>query len=157
MYCSSCGSGVKNTLSYCNHCGAKLNRADDDGVAEPAGLFPESLVWAIVSVFVIGLGATIGLMAVMKYVLDFNEGLVIAFSLLTFLLMLAIEGVFIRMLVSPRRIAPEVRDTKQLKEQAANELGAAQQRANAAAVTSVTEHTTHALEPSLPKQPRIHE
>lgn len=155
MYCSSCGSAVKQTLSYCNHCGTKLNRAPGDDVTKLAEPFPESLVWAIVSVFVVGLGTTIGLMAVMKQALDFNQGLIIAFTLMSFLLMLAIEGVFIWMLLSRRRSAPEARDTKRLKEQAVKELGGAQQRANAAAVTTVTEDTTRALEAALPKQPRI--
>ena len=26
MYCSSCGTAVNPGLSYCNHCGAELNR-----------------------------------------------------------------------------------------------------------------------------------
>ena len=38
----------------------------------------ESLVWALASVTIVGIGAVIGLMARMKEVVHFNEGLIIA-------------------------------------------------------------------------------
>src|SRR6266446_3006317 len=66
MYCSTCGGAVASSLSYCNHYGARLSGPAADADRKPAELFPDSLVWAIVSVFVVGLGGTIGLMAVMK-------------------------------------------------------------------------------------------
>jgi len=121
----------------------------------------------MVSVFVVGLGAIIGLMAVMKEVLNFHEGLIIFFTLLSFLLMLAVEGVFIWLVLgkpklvhhyeSRQRGAQEVGETERLKEQAAKELGAAPARVLPEPVPSVTEHTTHAFEPALPKRPKIHE
>src|SRR5215475_8899020 len=102
MYCSSCGSAVKSTLSYCNHCGAKLRGAKGDSVTRPAEVSPETLVPAIVALFVLGLGAIIGLV---------------------------VEGVFIWMLLSRRRGAQEVSDAERLRDQAAKELGAAPGRA----------------------------
>jgi hypothetical protein len=147
MYCSTCGGAVAHSLSYCNHCGAKLGGDKDKGVAQPAELFPDSLIWAIVSVFVVGLGATIGLMAVMKEVAHFNPGLIIAFTLLSFLLTIAVEGVLIWLLLSRRGKAQKVDDKAGLKEQTTKELGAAQARALAEPLPSVTENTTRAFEP----------
>ena|ERR1700730_13299463 len=148
MYCSSCGSAVARDLSYCNHCGAKLSGAKGDVVAKPAELFPESLVWAIVTVFVVGLGGTIGLMAVMKDVFGTtNLGLIIAFSLLILLMMLAVEGVLIRLLLHRQSSAKEVGQTERLQEQVDRELGAAQARALPEPLPSVTEHPTRAFEP----------
>ena len=87
MYCSSCGVAVPKNLSYCNHCGAMLSGAKPDVVTKPVELFPDSLVWAIVSVFVIGLGSIMGLMAVMKNY-GLNDGAVLAFASVIFVMML---------------------------------------------------------------------
>jgi uncharacterized protein YneF (UPF0154 family) len=127
------------------------------GVTKPAELFPESLVWAIVSVFIVGLGCIIGLMAMMKDY-GFNQLLIIAFTLLIFLLMLAVEGVFISLLFSRKSGAKEMSDTEPLKEQATKELGAAKELGTAQArvlpepVPSVTEHTTRAFDPIYSKR-----
>ena len=145
MYCSSCGAAVAKGLSYCNQCGANLIGAKG-GVTKPTELFPESLIWAIVSVFVIGLGCSIGLMAVMKDY-GFSQLLIVAFTLLIFVLMLAVEGVFISLLFSRKSSRKEIGETESLHEQAAKELGAAQARALSEPVPSVTDHTTRAFEP----------
>ena len=147
MYCSSCGAAIARGLSYCNHCGARLSGAKDDSAAKAAELFPDSLIWAIVSVFVVGLGTTIGLMALMKDLLDFSKSLIITFSLLCFLLMFIIEGVLIWLLLSRRSREKKTSDSGQLKEQTTKELDAAQARALPEPVPSVTEQTTRAFEP----------
>lgn len=146
MYCSSCGSAVMQGVSFCRRCGAQLSGANDEEIAETSATFPESLIWAIVAVFVVGLGAAIALIAVMKN-LDFNPALTIAFPIVIFLLMLAIEGVFIWKYLSPRRRAKKVPGTGRLQENASNELGAVQTSWITDAVPSVTEHTTHTFEP----------
>ncbi len=152
MYCSSCGGTVAQGVSYCNLCGAKLNAAKDAIVAKPAELFPESLVWAIVAVFTVGLGVTIGLMAVMKDLLNFSQGLIIAFTILSFLLTFVVEGVLIWMLLESKRNAQKSGITAPLKEQTTRELDAAQVRALPEPVPSVTEHTTRTFEPIYNKR-----
>lgn len=143
MYCSSCGSAVPANLRYCNHCGAKVNTKRNDDAPQPE-LFPESLVWAIVSIFVVGIGATIGLMAVMKEVLHFDMSLIMFFSLLSFGLMTVIEAVFIWLLLSRSRIGKR---QLQGKETPAQELSDASPRLLSDPVPSVTEQTTRAFEP----------
>jgi len=105
------------------------------------------LVSAMVAVFVLGLGAISVLMGVMKAVLNLNLGLITAFILLSFLIMLSIEGVFIRLLLRRKRGLEEAGDTALLKGQATRELDAAQARALSEPMPSVTEHTTRAFEP----------
>lgn len=148
MYCSTCGAAIAQGLSYCNHCGLKLSGARDEGGTKASELFPESLVWAIVTVFIVGLGGLIGLMAVMKEVLGFNSELIIAFTALIFLLMFVVEGVLIRLLLRFNKGIREKGDAVSLKEQATKELDAAQARALPQPVSSVTEQTTRAFEPS---------
>jgi uncharacterized paraquat-inducible protein A len=147
MYCSSCGGTVAQGVSYCNICGAKLNKAKDESLPKPAELFPESLVWAIVAVFTIGLGVTIGLMAMMKELLNFGQGLIIGFTLLSFLLTFVVEGVLIWMLLESKRNAQKAGGAVQLKDQTTKELDAAQVRTLPEPVSSVTEHTTRTFEP----------
>ena len=84
MYCSSCGTTVTPGLSYCNHCGAKLNGAKGDGITKSSEVKPETLVGAIATVFIFGLGAIIGLMMASKLVFGpENLGLIIAFTFMS--------------------------------------------------------------------------
>ncbi|MDQ2975815.1 MAG: zinc ribbon domain-containing protein [Acidobacteriota bacterium] len=149
MYCSTCGKPVTVGLSYCNHCGARLTGSKSNGAA-PAELFPESLVWAIVSVFVVGLGGTIGLMAVMKDAGTFNPGMILALTFLSFAVMLAVEGVLIWLLLGRRKsekVSAKQEATAQVEGAATRELGAAEGRALPEPVASVTDHTTRTLKP----------
>jgi hypothetical protein len=146
MYCSSCGVVVAKGLSYCNYCGAKLGGAQSDSLIKTTELRAESLIIsAIVGLFVAGLLAITVLMGVMKAVLNLNEGLIIAFTLLSFLIMLLIEGVLIRRLLQRRRGTEEPNDHVMLKGAATKELDAAQ--ALPEPMPSVTEETTRTFEP----------
>lgn len=147
MYCPTCGVAVAPGLSYCNYCGAKLNGAKGDNVIESPEVKPGLLVSAMVAVFVLGLVAITMLMGVMKAVLHLNEGLILAFTLLNFLIMLSIEGVLIRLLLRRKRGPEEAGDTVLLKDQATKELDAAQARVLPEPVPSVTENTTRTFEP----------
>src|SRR5215212_8740879 len=97
MYCSACGVAVAKGLSYCNYCGVKLSAAKGDNVESPE-VKPELLVSAMAGVFILGLVAITVLIGVMKAVLNLNAGQIMAFTLLSFLIMLALEGVFLRLL-----------------------------------------------------------
>ena len=147
MYCSSCGVVVAQGLSYCNYCGAKSSGAKSDNVIKSSEVKPGLLVPAMVITFVFGLIAIILLMFAMK-MLNLDRGQILAFMLLSFTIMLSIEGVFFRLLLRRQRGAEEAGDTVLLKGQATKELDAAQARVLPEPVPSVTEHTTRALEPS---------
>src|SRR5258705_6145473 len=105
MYCSSCGMSVAPSLSYCNRCGAELN-PKDRRPATRSEASQESLVWALVSVTVVGIGAVIGLMAVMREVVHLNIRLIIAFPAFAFPALLAVDSVIIWLLFRPSREAP---------------------------------------------------
>jgi predicted amidophosphoribosyltransferase len=150
MYCSSCGVAVAQDLSYCKHCGTKLNEAKKGGGNQAAQIPPESLIWAIVAVFVVGLGCTIGLMAVMKEVVHFNDGLIAASALFVFLMMLLLEGVFVSLLFRRNRVPKEVFDTAALKEHTT--FAASQARSLHEPAPTVTEHTTRNFEPIYSEQ-----
>ena len=143
MYCPACGVAVAQGLSYCNHCGAKLNGRQGDG--RSSELRPEFIVSAMVGAFVLSLFGLSLLMLVMKSVL--TEPFVIAITMLSFLLLLLLEGVLLWLLLRRTRISRATSDAAPSGEQTTKELNAAQARALAEGVPSVTEHTTRAFEP----------
>lgn len=141
MYCSYCSSAVAQNLTYCSRCGAKVNVARVGGVRKLSESVPEPLVNAVAAVFVVGLGAIIGLMVVMKEVVGFDQGTILAITVFSLALMLAVEGVLIRLLLRGKREGRGAGDTEPLEE-----IRVAQARALAGA-PSVTEHTTRAMNP----------
>ena len=148
MYCSSCGVSVARGLSYCNHCGAQLNGEKGDSLIKTTELRAESLIIsAMVGLFVLGLLAIAVLMGVMKAVLDLNNGQILAFATLSFLIMLLIEGVLVWRLSRRRRGAEETGGRALTKELTTKELDAARARVLPEAMPSVTEQTTRTLEP----------
>ncbi len=146
MYCSSCGVAVAQGLSYCKHCGAKLNGEKGANAGKSSEVKPESLIWAMVAVLVFGFAAIVFLMMAMKMV-GLNEGPLLAFTILSFLLMLLVEGVIIWQLLRRKRDAEETGDTALSRKQATKELDAAQARVLLEPVPSVTEHPTRTFEP----------
>src|SRR3981081_1643616 len=116
MYCSSCGVAVTPGLSYCNYCGDKLSGARGDSVIKSPEVRPETLIGAMVFAFVFGLGAITVLMGVMKAVLHLEVALIL--TLLSFLIMISLESVFIRLLLGRKRGAEGAVDTVLLKGQA---------------------------------------
>lgn len=141
MYCSTCGSAVAQNLSYCSRCGAKLRSAE-------MSLTLDSLVWAIVSLLIAGVGVIIGLMAVMKNVVGLHEGIIVIVTALSFLALLTAEGVLIRILLGAWKGARGADDAAPPKEQKTRELEEAQPRALPDPVPSVTEQTTRTFEPT---------
>ena len=134
-------------MTYCNYCGEKLRAAKREARIKSPEVRPETLIGAMVFTFVFGLGAITVLMGVMKAVLGLETGLLLFFALLCFLIMLSLEGVFIRLLLRRKRGAEEAGDTVTLKGPATRELYAAQARVLPEPVPSVTEHTTRAFDP----------
>jgi hypothetical protein len=148
MYCSSCGAEAARGVNYCNLCGAKLGGAQAGGAAEVSGLSPDGLVWAVVTVFVVGLGGLIGLLAVMKEVVHFPGEVILGVTAAVFLLMLATQFVLVRLLLRRTRVMKDAADAAPPKSAETKELGAARPAALPEHVPSVTEQTTRAFEPS---------
>jgi hypothetical protein len=145
MFCSSCGVAVAQSLSYCKNCGAKVSPGE--GESKSSEVKPDLLVTSMVATFIFGLAAIAILMGVMKVILGLRVETVLTFMTLPFLLMLVLEGVFIRLLLRRTRGPQSTSDARLLKEQATNELDPAQMRALPEGMASVTEHTTRAFDP----------
>lgn len=144
MYCSSCGVAVAQGLTYCKNCGARLNSGDRDDTQPDVR--PGSLLTLMVATFVMGTVVITMLMGVMKVILHFDLGLIMAFTLLSFLIMLTLEGIFIKLLFSGKRDDREPRETQQNNRATTKELEA-KSRLPIEPIPSVTEHTTRAFDP----------
>jgi hypothetical protein len=151
MYCSTCAAAIPQNLTYCNRCGARVG-AKGDELAKPIGFYPESLIWAIVAVFIGGIGVLIGLIAVMREVAGFDLSMVWAVTMISFMMMLGIEGVLIYMFFSGRKTAKQLISGSRLKEQKTKELEEASIPLLPEPVPSVTEQTTRSFEPVYNKQ-----
>ena len=146
MYCSSCGSGVPTHLAFCNKCGAKLVGSQEH-TSRPSEAAPESIIWAICALFIMGTGVIIGLMAVMKEVVKLNEGLILGITMVSFSLLIILEAVLIWLLISSRRTGREPGSLREVKESKTNELNEAPVRMLQEPLMSVTENTTRTFEP----------
>ena len=153
MYCSSCGVAVTQGLPYCNYCGAKLSTGDSGDKPpdiRPGGRHAESdayLVSMMVATFVMGLFAITIFMGVMKTVIHLDTGAMLGFTTLSFLIMLMLEGIFIRLLFRPiKHRDSEPRNTFQNNRASTKELEA-QSRRPMEPIASVTENTTRAFDP----------
>jgi hypothetical protein len=145
MYCSSCGVAISSNLTYCNHCGAKQSNEKTDSLVKTTELRYDSFIMsAMVGLFVLGLIATSVLLGVMKSVLQFPFGPLVAFALLSFLMLIGIEGILISRLFRRRteKSKTPAEDTFHIT----RELEAHSRIANEP-VSSVTDHTTRTLDP----------
>jgi hypothetical protein len=147
MYCSTCGVAVSQGLTYCNYCGAKLGGAKGEDVNKPPDVKPELLVSAMAGLFILGLAVITVLIGVVKTTLDLPVERVLVVALVPFLLLLLIEGVFIRLLFRRKRGTQEAGNTLRTMGQATKELDTTQARELPEPMTSVTEHTTRAFDP----------
>jgi predicted amidophosphoribosyltransferase len=150
MYCSSCAAAVTPGLSYCNRCGAELIAKKPTASSKGAQLI-ESLVWAIVGVSVGGLALLIGLMAVMKHELQFENHIILLVLLFSFVLLLSAETVLIWVLLRSKGWINErekaTTDLTEFKKAATKELDEPRERLLTEPAGSVTEQTTRTLEP----------
>ncbi len=143
MYCSSCGVAVAQGLTYCKNCGAKLNSTET--VSESSDMKPGNLLTLMVATFVMGTVVISMLMGVMKVILNFNVGLILAFTLLSFLIMLVLEGIFIHLLFRRPRREHEPQETQRNSRATTKELEA-NSRLPLEPISSVTEHSTRAFD-----------
>ena len=143
MYCSSCGVAVAQNLSYCNHCGAKLNRGES--LTASSDLKPQFLISAMVGTFICGLLVITVLMGVLRVILGLPVEGVLAIAIVPFLMMLILEGILLRLLSRTRQGEDEKRVLA--NQHVTNELDEARARLLSQPVASVTEHTTRAFDP----------
>jgi predicted amidophosphoribosyltransferase len=144
MFCSACGVAVNQGLTYCKNCGAKVSREDERRPAEPK---PENIILMMVATFVMGLCAIGALMVVLKAI-QFDFGPLMAITMLSFLVMMGLEGIFIRLLFRGRA-RDKHKDSNLLKPQPTTNQLEAQSQFPLQPVESVTEHTTRKFEPVL--------
>ena len=140
MYCSQCGAAVTPGLTYCSRCGTELTKQE-----KLSATSMESLIWAIAVVTIVGMGAVIGLMAVMKEVLHFSDSPIIIFSALFLATFIGIDAVFISLLRS-KFGTKKLPDLSQKTGLRTSELDGPKLRVLAEPPPSVAEHTTRTLE-----------
>jgi hypothetical protein len=92
-----------------------------------------------------GTGVIIGLMAVMKSVVNLNDGIILGIVMGCFTLLVILEAILSWLLISSWRAAKG--ESRQVEERTTSELKEAPVRMLQEPPISVTEHTTRAFEP----------
>ncbi len=148
MYCSTCGVAVAKGLSFCNYCGARL--PSTEAGLEFREVRPQLLVSAMAGVFVLGLPGIVFLIFMLRAV-RLDPGQTMAFAWTTLLLLVAIEAIFVLLLLRRKPLKDEPRTDYQFKGPQTNELEPRHARELSEPVPSVTEHTTRAFDP-MPRE-----
>jgi hypothetical protein len=152
MYCSTCGVATVESLSYCNHCGARIIGPGNDKLTTSRDVKPELLVSAMAGTFILGLLAITVLLGVMKTALGLESGQILGFAALSFLILILLEGVFMLLLFRRNRGTQELAKKESLAGHTTKELHSPQVEALPEPLSSVTDHTTRAFEPIYTKR-----
>ena len=150
MTCPTCGARLKQTLTYCNHCGANLSALKLDPEYGSAETTADTLVWVIVGTTITLLGMALGGMVLIKNG-SIPEGLGSAFVVLSFAFLVLVESVLLWRLLRVNKAARQARYPDAAEDFKTAELGESSPRvldAPAESVSSVTEQTTRSLKPS---------
>jgi hypothetical protein len=150
LYCSSCGLVVTHGLTFCNHCGARLNPSSPG--AEPREVRPEVLIGAMATLFIFGLFAISLLVLLLSDGVHLGPGAIMGFTWVSLLILAALEAVFVRLLFRRQPRMKETNETNQLPKPVTKELQAMADRDLSEPVPSVTEHTTRAFDPVYSRQ-----
>ena len=148
MFCPACGVAVVSGLRFCNHCGARLGSSDPE--AKPKQVSPAILIAAMAFVFVFGLVAISLLTVILTDGVHLAPGQIMGFIGLGFLIIAALEAVFITLLFRGTGRKKDAKQTNQLPPPRLDEFRALPDKG--APLTSVTDHTTRAFD-YIPKRP----
>ena len=148
MYCSTCGVALAKGLSFCNHCGARL--PSTEAGLEFREVRPQLLVSAMAGVFVLGLPGIVFLIFMLNAA-GLNSKQTMAFAWTSLLLLVALEVVFLILLLRRRPGKVEAREADQFNGSQTKELEAKYAGGLAEPVRSVTEHTTRAFD-AIPRE-----
>jgi hypothetical protein len=151
MFCSTCGAALTKGLSYCNRCGAKtaLSTSPLESNTSPPDKLPEIIfMLGVVSGAVI-IGGFIFIFLLIEKLLDkaLPPSAIMAFMMMSMAAVFAISWLLIRQFTRTLNIylrTDEKEKSKQLEAQPSPQLEAPREP-----LSSVTEHTTRAFEPSL--------
>jgi hypothetical protein len=149
MYCSSCGVAVGKGLSYCNYCGAKLSSTDTE--AESREVRPGLLVSAMAGIFVLGLPGIAFIVFMLNAALRLDPQQTMAFAWAAFFLLIALEVVFLTLLLIGKVQKDKSRRGRELPGSQTKELEERYAGSPAEPVSGVTEHTTRAFD-AIPRQ-----
>jgi hypothetical protein len=141
MYCATCGTPLAPGLSYCNRCGASLKERSESHTGSIA-----AFLTAITLIGLIGMGIMLGGMVTLSRDARLSEPFVAFFMLFAFLIVVTTEVLLVRQL--SRLTSSSERKVIDLPQQPVmpSEFRAAQPRALAEPMQSVTENTTRTLD-----------
>ena len=156
MFCPSCGIALPQQLKYCNRCGASLADTRETALVELFEKRMESEMEGLFWIIVFGLGLLLGGLVVLKKALELGENLLFAYMILCSMALVMYFGLGVWQIRRLAQSSKEAGGTLQLGQAETKELNPAQTLPTLEPASSVTEHTTHTLEP-VPRQSKAGE
>jgi len=153
MFCSSCGTTLAAGLSYCNRCGARTAVATDS--TEPETPREEKLADIVnllaVIAGVVAIGGLIFVYGLVSSLLSkgIQPSVIIVFMIFSLAAVFGISWLLIRQLTRVLNAYLRAGETAKLRQLDEREIP--QIEAHREPVSSVTDHTTRAFEPSYRK------
>ena len=141
MYCSGCGSPVAPGLSFCNRCGTSLKERASSSKSPI-----NAMLTAITLIGIVGLGIMLGGSLTLRNDAHMEEGTIILFMSLTFLVVVITEVLLVRQLSRLTGVVEKTENASLHQPGQPNELRGPQPRTLSEAMPSVTESTTRTLE-----------
>jgi len=141
MYCSGCGSPVAPGLSFCNRCGTSLKERASSSKSPI-----NAMLTAITLIGIVGLGIMLGGSLTLRNDAHMEEGTIILFMSLTFLVVVITEILLVRQLSRLTGVVEKRENASLHQPGQPNELRGPQPRTLPEAMPSVTESTTRTLE-----------
>jgi hypothetical protein len=144
MFCPSCGNALSQNLKYCNRCGSRLAAAGEGeegrDLRKRLDEYLDGLFW----ITVFGLGLILGGLALMKEV-NLSDGLIIGYAALSSTAFIINFGLNLWETI---RILRQVIKGKATGRLDTNELDTPAPVPFIGSAPTVTENTTHRLEPA---------
>lgn len=147
MFCSACGVALAQQMKYCNRCGSQLITTTEAAGIEASEKRLRDEMVDLFWVTVLGLGAIVGGMALIKNALHLSEWILIAYMIISSTAFTINFGLSLWQIRRLAGLLREARGGVAAGQVDTSELSPVKTRAALDPVPSVTENTTRTLEP----------
>lgn len=150
MHCPACGKTLVRRTKFCTHCGEQLRQEETAAIKKLEKRF-DDYVDGVFWTTVFGLGLIIGGMAVMKKVLQLDQGLILAYLAVSSLAFLTVFGICLWQVIVLAKKKHKAEQESEAEPLDTNELAEAKAPRSLGAAVSITDETTRTLE-ARPKE-----
>ena len=148
MHCSACGKVLPRRMKYCIQCGAQLTLEKDTESEKMEKRF-DDYVDGIFWITVLGLGLILGGLSLMKEALNLNQGLIIAYMIISSTTVLTVFGICLWQVIAIARELKKADENAKQEQFDTDRLPEGKPQKSLEEPMSVIEDTTRTLDTIL--------